>query len=108
MSETKTYKGKFISTELSVEKFVKDNLYMLPSNCEWTLLEKFYHIVEELCEEEGGPIDFFIKEDEVYEVLELEDLDYDNFIQINEVTGEFVTSFYNGGTCLSEMLERGE
>jgi|TARA_A100001518_G_C1227144_1_gene79267 hypothetical protein len=51
--------------------------------------------------------DFFQHNNIVYEVTELEDLQYNSFIEIDKVSGKFVTSFHDGGTDLSEMLSKG-
>ncbi len=104
-----TYKGNFVSTGLTVEEFISDNIHILPEYYkEAEKLEQFYEIVWELCNKKDSKhYEFFIKDGVVQEVMELEDLQYSNFCEVDEVTGNFVTSFYDGGTCLSEMLEKG-
>lgn len=111
MSETRTYSGKFVSTGLTLEDFVAKHISVLPEyyrDCD--LMEQFHEISWELChiKDTSKHHEFFIKDNIVHEVVELEDLQYKSFIKIDEESGTFVTSFYDGGTCLQEMLERGE
>lgn len=53
--------------------------------------------------------DFLIIENNLYKIMDLNETDpYDNYCIINkneDSTFSFSTRFYNGGTCLSEMLE---
>ncbi len=108
MSGTQTYKGKFVSTGLTLEEFISDNISHLPEYYkEAEQSEQFYEIVWELCHKKDSKHhEFFIKDGIVQEVVELEDLQYSSFCEVDEVTGTFVTSFYDGGTCLGEMLEK--
>jgi hypothetical protein len=54
---------------------------------------------------------YLIVGDTWFEVLSVENLDIDDsYCNISEVSNgvyKFDTMFYNGGTCLSEMLEEG-
>lgn len=112
MSETVGYKGK-----LKLCKKYKD-ADELQSN-----LKNFWQSVprEERDEDykDVEEIDDYELEDNVYIVIdgnciykvELEDFDaYDDFIEITQVQDgvyEFITQFYNGSTCLKEMLQEG-
>ena len=109
MSETQTLRGKFSCTDLTVEEFVDDNMKHLPEYYDQISLdEKFHEIVWEMCHSKNSKyIDFFQHDNIVYEVTELEDLQYNSFIEMDKLFGKFVTSFYDGGTCLSEMLSKG-
>ena len=109
MSETRTYRGKFSYTGLTVEEFVEDNIKYLPDCCkDESLREKFYEIVFEMTnDKEIKAEDFFEYKGLVYEVTSLEDLEFKSFIEIDRVKGEFITSFYDGATSLSEMLAKG-
>lgn len=109
MSETQTYKGKFACTDLTVKEFVEENSKYLPDYYQDAdLMEKFYEITWEMCDSKDAKHKgFFHHEDLVYEITELDNLQYSSFVEIDKVTGTFVTSFYDGGTCLSEMLSKG-
>lgn len=109
MSETQTYKGKFACTDLTVEEFVEENSKYLPDYCpDVDIMEKFYEITWEMCDSKDAKHEgFFEHKGLVYEVTELKDLQYSSFVEIDKVAGTFVTSFYDGGTCLSEMLIKG-
>lgn len=109
MSETRTYKGKFFCTDLTVEQFVEDNIKHLPEYyLDADLMEKFYEITWEMCEKVDSKYKgFFTYDDLVYEVTDLDNLQYSSFIELDKVSGTFVTSFHDGGTCLSEMLVKG-
>lgn len=109
MSETQTFRGKFSCTDLTVEEFVDNNIKYLPEYYDQASLnEKFHEIVWEMCHSKNSKFnDFFQHNNIVYEVTELEDLQYNSFIEIDKVSGKFVTSFHDGGTDLSEMLSKG-
>lgn len=109
MSETQTYKGKFSCTDLTVEEFVEENVKYLPDYYQDAdLMEKFYEITWEMCNSKDTKHKgFFEHEGVVYGITELDNLQYSSFVEIDKVTGKFVTSFYDGGTCLSEMLSKG-
>jgi hypothetical protein len=52
---------------------------------------------------------YFIFKDEVWEAFEHQEIEEDinQFTLQPDGTIHFVTQFYNGGTCLSEMVEEG-
>lgn len=73
---------------------------------------------DDLCKRiSNGEDDFFndnyekyvLINDKLFEIVECEELDaYDNFCYLysnEDNTISFLTQYYNGGTCLSEMLE---
>ncbi len=53
---------------------------------------------------------FFVHNEELYEVVEDNDLDNEDFVNVQKLDEEnysFVTSFYNGGASLNDMLKEG-
>lgn len=53
---------------------------------------------------------FFIVEDELYEIIEVEDLDSCYYVQVDKQDNDiysFYATYYDGGTCLQECLEEG-
>lgn len=102
MSEQETVTGtiKLIAKKTDVEKVSKGILKekgLLTSYC-----DSFVNALTEKCYEE-----FVVIKDDLYKV-ESNNLDPDGFFEISKVkNGEynFVASFYNGGTCLPELLE---
>jgi hypothetical protein len=57
----------------------------------------------------GNEEKYFIHGEKVYEVIEHEELDCENYFmkltKNEDGTISFIGQFYNGGTCLDEMLE---
>lgn len=52
---------------------------------------------------------FFIVNDELYEIIEVEDLEID-YVQVDKQDNDiysFYATYYDGGTCLTECLEDG-
>lgn len=105
MSEQEMVTGtiKLIAKKDDVERISKAILKqkgLQPNNGERyviTLTEEYYD-------------DYVVIENDLYEVKS-ESLDWDELFEINKVKdGEyrFVTSFYNGGTYLSEVLQRAK
>lgn len=107
MSDQRTYKGKFqkvVFTEDTTEQFaenyvkrIKGEDYQLPS---W--VDSWLECLTNKYDE------FFVINGELYKMLEKEDLEYPDFCVINKNdndTYSFITSFYDGGTYLEEMLE---
>lgn len=106
MSDTHTIKGKIKKVNLqgkSIEEFAKEHMSFisrkLPSYCKsYTEYLKSYYDYKR----------YFTIKGKLYEIIEAKDITYDDFCIINENIDEtysFVTSFYDGGTCLIEMLE---
>jgi hypothetical protein len=107
MSKTETHFGKLRKVELSttIEEFCSQKcneigITELPSYMDsWK--EEFIDTFNQK---------FFITGDEVWEAIEHveeSDGDIDVMIPNEDGTITFVMQFYNGGTCLSEMIEDG-
>ena len=108
MSGVHTIVGKIKKVDLkgkSIEEFAKEHMsYLsrkLPSHYEsYTEYLKSYYDYER----------YFTIKGKLYEIIEAKDITYSDFCIVNENIDEtysFVTSFYDGGTCLTEMLEEG-
>ena len=53
---------------------------------------------------------YFIVNDELYQILEVEDIDSCYYVQVDKQdddTYSFYATYYDGGTCLTECLEEG-
>ena len=107
MSHTETHFGKLrkIETDLTVDewcevKCAKEGINEIPSYFDsWkeAILDKFYDKL-------------FIVDDEIWEVIEhveSDGEDLDVMIPNSDGTITFAQQFYNGGTCLSEVIEEG-
>lgn len=108
MSETKVFKGKIKSTGLSLSQFLEVNRnsideYLLDQivddpkevfGCAFFHLEKYF-------------IDHQQHNPTVWEYIKLEELEGSFYCHLDSNADgsiSFNTSFYNGGTCLDEML----
>ena len=112
MSETVGYVGK-----LTLHKKYKDanelqaNLQKFWQSIPREKRNKFYQDVEEIDDyelEDNGYV--IIDGNCIYKVELDEEFDVDNFVKVNQVQDgvyEFITQFYNGSTCLEEMLQKG-
>lgn len=112
MSETVGYVGK-----LTLHKKYKDanelqaNLQKFWQSIPREKRNKFYQDVEEIDDyelEDNGYV--IIDGNCIYKVELDEEFDVDNFVKVNQVQDgvyEFITQFYNGSTCLKEMLQDG-
>lgn len=109
MSEVETHYGKLrkvvIDEKYTIEEWCKEkckekNINELASyNHSW--IEQF---------KDGFDEKYFIIDEEVWEVIEhieADDSDIDIMIPNEDGTITFVQQFYNGGTCLSEVIEDG-
>lgn len=105
MSETEIHIGKLrkLKLEISNEEFFKQKCLETDIELDqptWT--EQFFW-------NHKDQNNYFIIDDVIYEAFEhkkYEDRDdISDFIQNEDGTISFVTSFYNGGTCLSEVIE---
>ena len=106
MSDRQTLKGKIKKVDLqgkSIEEWAKDwcnNKGVLELHS-WSK-----NWVEELLDYAGYDI-YFVFKDQLFEIIDKEDLEYEDFCEM-EWTGDdqysFVASFYDGGTCLVEMI----
>ncbi len=105
MSNTETWKGKLtkIETELSIEEWLKD--YCDKSKI---VIHDYYDSITEQFSVELDENDVCVISGGLYKI-EKEELsdDIQSFTKNKNGEIEFLVSFYNGGTCLSEMLEEG-
>lgn len=106
MSDTHTIVGKIKKVDLqgkSIEEFAKEHMSFINDK-----LPSYHKSYTEYLIEYYDYKKYFIVKDKLYEITEYKDFDYEDFCVINENIDEtysFVTSFYDGGTCLIEMLE---
>jgi hypothetical protein len=110
MSEVETHYGK-------LRKVVIGEKYTIEQWCEEkckeegiTKLETYYHSWLENFIDEFHEKYFIINKEEVWEVIEhieADDSDIDIMIPNEDGTITFIQQFYNGGTCLSEVIEEG-
>jgi len=104
MSDYETHRGKMIKVDNP------DN-HDLKTQCA-AILKKLGDEVDD------DPVDYLLNhywgkyihvDDDLYRILEDEELDFgDSFAHLTyneDGTISFTSTFYNGGTCLSEMLE---
>lgn len=114
MSDYETIKGKIRKIDLqglSVEEYAKRIVKEKGLESEVGQGPYFYETNLEFLKwyddwEEGQ---YIAIDDELYLIYDKSDLgsstDFINMTPIADDTYEFLTSFYNGGTCLSEMIE---
>ena len=113
MSETVGYKGKLtLCKKYKDANELQSNLQNFWQSIPREKRNKFYQDVEEIDEyelEDNGYI--VINGNCIYKVELDKDFDaYDDFVQVTQVQDgvyKFVTQFYNGSTCLKEMLQEG-
>lgn len=113
MSETVGHKGKLILCKKykdadELQSNLKDFWQSIPKEER----DKYYKDVEEIEDyelEDNGYV--VIDGNCIYKVELDKDFDaYDDFVEITQVQDgvyEFITQFYNGSTCLKEMLQEG-
>lgn len=106
MSGVETVLGTFEEVDLdgkTIEEYAKAQFP------EGTVKSDYYENWYEYLQDENDG-NFFEHEGRLFKVTDQEDYSYDSFAKI-EKTGEgkynFVTSFHNGGTYLTEMLSEG-
>lgn len=107
MSQKEMHKGKIRKVELhgkTVEEFCKEHLN---KNGVLELSAYSETWIDEFREREYEKYFFINKTGEVYELIEHEEIGEDLDVFEREANGDisFVTSFYNGGTCLSERID---
>lgn len=113
MSDYETIKGKIRKIDLqglSVEEYAKRIVKEKGLESEVGQGPYFYETNLEFLKwyddwEEGQ---YIAIDDELYLIYDKSDFDPTCHIQLTPIaddTYEFLTSFYNGGTCLTEMLE---
>lgn len=104
MSEQQTQRGKFKEIDLqgkTIEKYCEEycrNRDIVKSTCE-TWREVFLDINWDK---------FFIVNDRLFQIIAIQNLDNSYYTQIDkEENGvySFYSTYYNGGTCLTECLE---
>lgn len=106
MSEQQTQRGKFKEIDLqgkTIEEYCKEYCIsrgITKSTCE-TWREVFLDINLD---------NFFIVNNRLFQILEIENLDSNYYTQIDEEVGgiySFYSTYYNGDTCLTECLKDG-
>lgn len=112
MSETVGYKGKLkLCKKYKDASELQRNLQDFWQSIPKEERDKYYKDVEEIDEYELEDNGYVIIDGNCIYKVELEDFDaYDDFIKITQVQDgvyEFITQFYNGSTCLKEMLQEG-
>lgn len=113
MSETVGYKGKLkLCKKYKDADELQSNLQEFWKSIPIEERDEYYKYAEEVGEyelEDNGYI--IIGGNCIYKVELDKDFDvYDNFVEIAQVQDgvyKFVTQFYNGSTCLKEMLQEG-
>lgn len=104
MSWQETIKGKFQKVDLpglsiqDIAKIILTNKGKDTSNTD----DYLEYLLDEYYDE------YFTVKDTLYRIIEREDLENCEFCEIdnnNDGTYSFITSFYNGGTHLIEMLQ---
>ena len=108
MSHTETHFGKLRKVELncSIEEWCKQKC------SEQGILEipSYFNSWKETFEDYLGYRKYFFLKSEVWEAvehMEEDDGDIDIMVPNEDGTVTFVFQFYNGGTCLSEMVKNG-
>ena len=109
MSDTEYHYGKLRKVDLQGK--TKEEFFKEQCRLEDIELEEYYDNYEEAWRSETDNHDkYFIGGDDVYETFDhiegnsSEDIDV--MIPHEDGSFTFVMSFYNGGTCLSECLQR--
>jgi hypothetical protein len=113
MSETVGYKGKLkLCKKYKDANELQSNLQDFWQSIPREKRNKFYQDVEEIDDyelEDNGYV--VINGNCIYKIELDKDFDaYDDFVEVNQIQDgvyEFITQFYNGGTCLQEMLQEG-
>lgn len=108
MSETVRYKGKLKLVESggtlqqNVRRFLDANKYTMQYEVDW---EDKYQIRDVFYDTFYN--DYYIINDSIYEIVEKELLGYEDRVTVTEKGDviEFDCTFYNGGTCLEELIE---
>ena len=106
MSEHETLKGT-LKLRPRLKNEIDEDYFKRITGCEWT---EYKYDPENINDAIGyhSLHDKFIEvDDQIYEIIELQDIMFGCFCDITKDGDKihFITSFYNGGTCLSEMLE---
>lgn len=105
MSEQQTKRGKFKKIDLqgkTIEKWCEEQCINQGKTKKWadeTWTEFFFDMYWD---------EYFIVNDELYQILEVEDIDRCYYVQVDKQdddTYSFYATYYDGGTCLTECLE---
>ena len=112
MSETVGYKGKLkLCKKYKDADELQSNLQDFWQSVPREERNQYYKDVEEIDEYELEDNGYIVIDGNCIYKVELEDFDaYDDFVEITQVQDgvyEFITQFYNGSTCLQEMLQEG-
>lgn len=107
MSEQQTKRGKFKQIDLqgkTIEEWCEKQCKKEGKTKKWadeTWKEFFFDMYWD---------EYFIVNDELYHILEVEDIDSCYYVQVDKQdddTYSFYATYYDGGTCLTECLEEG-
>ena len=107
MSEQETWRGKFKEIFIADEKGIENKCKEI---CELHGIKNLDGYLDSWVEQLKEDLSdrYLVLGNIIYEYLEKEDLRYDSFCNLTKTgpfTYKFITSFHNGGTCLSEMIE---
>ena len=105
MSNTNIIKGKLKKVVLkgkTIEEWAKEHMSFI-SNKLPSCFKSYTDYLKDYYDYKR----YFTVKGKLYEIIEMEDIESNDFCVINEnyETYSFVTSFYDGDTCLIEMLE---
>lgn len=108
MSETEYHKGKLKRTSVFGDETLEEQCKRLCIDNSYVFDER-YHDSWKKCLQYEGHGKFIIVADHIFEIYDHTKDDEDFFIVEENPDGtySFHGSFYNGGTCLNEMLEEG-
>lgn len=109
MSGTETHVGKLrkLHSNLPLEEWCKELILLKEGNL--PKLPKYYNDYVEFFRDEYYK-EYSVINNIIYEIFEHEEVDPDGYFKIKKIdedTFSFMGSFYNGGTCLEEVLEGG-
>lgn len=108
MSDNELHTGKLIKVEKISENetLTEVIIRLLGVDCE--LCEKEEDLFEQLKDIDDNYNKYFIFKGELYEAENIELEPYDAFCSMTfnkDGSINYITGFYNGGTCFSEMIE---
>ena len=118
MSETQKFIGKF-QLRPRLENEADKDYFERITGCNYQRYEYEPHDIEEAIHDndltyydiESGRKAYLYLENNIYEIIEIEEKDvcgdYCYIEKVDDNTFRFDAQFYNGGCCLSEMLEWG-
>lgn len=119
MSETQKFVGKF-QLRPRLENEADKDYFERVTGCNYQRYDNYIpHDIEEAIQDNDlthydikfGRRGYLYLGDNIYEIIEIEERDicddYCHLEKIDADTYRFDTQFYNGGACLSEMIEYG-